>query len=99
MPYNTNHFTIDPHNKLFITEASDLSGGRETDIWDSLYPDACDIGLKLISDRTGKEAHFYLVETKRDVDNDVVEWELLPTTETKHKFPNLQGWKVIVLND
>jgi hypothetical protein len=98
MPYNTNHFTVGAHNKLFITEASDLAGVRD-DIWETLYPDACDIGLKLVSERTGKEAHFYLVDPVRDADNDVVEWELLPTTETKHKFPNLQGWKVIVLND
>ena len=60
---------------LFVCEASDLTRGGSLS-FGRLYDDACDVGLVLISHKTGLAHSFYLAATERDMDNDVRWWDL-----------------------
>lgn len=58
--------------KVGVAEASDLPAfGR-------VYDDACDVGLTVVSTRTGREVVFVVEHTARDNDGDVIEWVLIP---------------------
>jgi hypothetical protein len=69
---NTRQLTWDAGRRWFIAEASELpEPGR---VWD----DACDVGYRLISHRTGRSVVFALSDTRRDGDGDVQVWVFKP---------------------
>jgi hypothetical protein len=73
-PLPTERFTYVPAQNMFVAEASDLPA------LERVYDDACDEGLTLISQRTGREVVFGVegVERDRDGDGDVQYWDLRP---------------------
>ena len=95
-------FTHDAEQLRFIAEVSDLIGRLHQPyiqaIFGRLYNDACDIGIVMISDKTGQEATFYLKDEVYN-DGELVEYILKPTNETLRKFPRLEGYEVVILND
>jgi hypothetical protein len=93
---STNQFTWIPERRELVAEASDLGSSFQLE---QLYVDACDEGVKIISDRTGQEAAFYLVQRKTDGEGDLLAWVFEPTLEAIRKQPQLAGVKVVVLND
>jgi hypothetical protein len=43
-----------------------------------VYDDACDAGITVVSERTGKSVVFGIEHTERDRENDVLWWDLEP---------------------
>jgi len=77
-----------------IAEASNLTGR----LIGQMYDDACDIGMAMYSEKTGKQSEWTLVKTDED-NEDVYGWNFAPTAESIRKFPNLAGWSVLIIND
>jgi hypothetical protein len=71
-PLPTERFTYVPAQNMFVAEASDLPRLGQ------VYDDACDEGLTLISQRTGREIVFAVNGVERDRDGDVQYWDLRP---------------------
>ena len=80
-------------DKVPAAEASEL-GFRLSRVYD----DACDLGVLVVSPRTGAEAVFYLASEDTDGE-DVYGWRLRPTAETERRFPRLKGREILVIND
>jgi hypothetical protein len=68
----TERLTWDGKRKWFVAEASELPAPER--VWD----DACDVGYRLISHRTGKAEVFYLAAVQRDADGDIQVWIYRP---------------------
>lgn len=81
-----------------VAEASDL-GLRPGHQWEQLYDDACDVGIVLRSHRTGMLSRWYLHETKRDADGDVICWIFHPCSESINKHLALASYTLRILND
>lgn len=96
----TSKFTYNPKNKGFVAEASDL-GTIDQEIFHPIYPDACDPGITLISEKTGKHADYFLYRTERSAneDRELLYWTLHPTAETLRRLPALRGTYVTIFND
>lgn len=80
----------------WVGELSDLGPGFG---FRQIYPDACDIGLVLVSQRTGQPAAFYVAEEHRTRDNEISHYSLKPIPEAVHKFPALANLKIELFND
>lgn len=92
-PLNCNGMTR--HGNDLMVEASDVGFMR----CERLYDDACDEGVVLHSPRTGNEVRWYITETVKDRDNNVVEWKFKPCSESVAKLPNLCGLTLRIIND
>lgn len=91
---NSNVLTIIKEEKLLVIEDSTLTGH-----YCQAYPDAADIGFRVMSNKTGKVAMFAMDGDKRNDEGEVQWWDAVPTQETLRSNPNLKGWKVRVFND
>ena len=40
-----------------------------------LYSDSCDVGFVMVSDVTGLEVAFYMIEEVKDSENDITHWD------------------------
>lgn len=88
-------FTYDHDTNTFTGWASEL-GSR---LFAPVYEDAADLGLTIVSGKTGSGATYYIAEEERDDDNDISLWKLMPTPETIRRLPLLKDTTVIVFND
>lgn len=88
-PVSTNRFTYHSGTATFVAEASDLGRDPFGRVWD----DACDIGLTLVSARTGAQVVFAVAGEARDGEGDLLYWDLLPADR------NAPALKVRVYND
>lgn len=93
--YHTDQFHWDPKDRTFTQKASSLS----LPLFRQIYQDACDLGITLVSARTGHPATFYVTGNDLDAHGELVGWTLLPTTQTPRESPELVGVKVIIFND
>lgn len=82
--------------KTLVIEASGLNG---FDRCRRVYPDAADVGIKLRSPRTGRDAVWVLKERHENNDHEITHWEFVPAPEAVYKTPALAGWTLIVYND
>ena len=92
-------FGVQKDSKLFVAEASDF---YTPDLFQQIYPDACDVGFEMESSRSGEKAVFvYAEEIMHGPANEpeVAGWLFYPTTETLKKMPHLKDWSVTVFND
>jgi hypothetical protein len=97
--FRTAQFDFDKKSKLFTQEISTLcQGQRRLPVFTQIYDDACDIGLKLISDHTGKEIVFVVAGEDTDGE-DIHGWRLEPTTESIRKVPECANLKMLIIND
>lgn len=87
----TRDCTVNKDKKEFVAYVSDVFGG-------SPYLDKL---LHLESHKSGDTASFKLTGCQYDgtIDNEVVYWFYIPTTDSIVKHPKLRGWKVVLLND
>ena len=97
MQLSTRQFTTDAKQKMFIAEVSDLGRNYLIQVW----PDACDVGVEIVSQKTGRHSRWFQAKEERSNDEDA---ELLatiyePTRETLRTEPQLKGWTVHILND
>lgn len=92
----TEQFNYDHITGVFSQEISTLG---HDDIWERLYPDAADIGIRLQSSKTGVVAEYYRAETCTR-DGDITHWVCLPVPSMKQRSNmSLMRTKVIVFND
>jgi hypothetical protein len=90
----SSQFSYDSDSNAFSAWASELGSY----MFKQLYEDACDVGLEIVSCRTGAVSKFYLETEHVNDDNDITHWTLKPTTDTIRKFPLLKTATVTVFN-
>jgi hypothetical protein len=95
--YSTASMTAVGDERVLVAEASSLCGGQGIECG-QLYDDACDVGIELVSHRTGQRARMHLVERPNDGDG-IKRWEFEFCGEEVRRRPKLAGWKLHVLND
>lgn len=73
-------YTIDDFTgkECFVGDISDLGPAFR---FGQVYDDACDLGMTLISERTGAEVVFALEHTEHPVDGDLLWWVLRGVTK------------------
>ncbi len=100
MQVSTSKFSYNPKNRGFVAEASDLCS-MDQELFHQVYPDSCDPGITLISEKTGKHADYFLYRTEisDNEDRELLYWTLHPTSETVRKLPALCGTYVTIFND
>jgi hypothetical protein len=57
-----------------------------------VYDDACDVGLTIISAKTGAERVFVASAPQYDAEGDILSWELLPAD-------GIQNARILIFND
>ncbi len=98
MQVSTKLFDYDSKTKSFSAEISTLEG-KYGPCFHRIYNDACDLGLILVSAKTGVETKWAIDDEKRDDKGDLMYWKLVPTAETKRKVPAVRDCTMIVFND
>ena len=93
-PVFASRFTLDRQTRTFTAEASDLGYRAGESPFGRVYPDACDEGLTVISDRSGREVVFAIDHEERDADGDLLWWVLEPV-----EGEGLAGYRVQIFND
>jgi hypothetical protein len=96
--FSTRQFTVDPKTLTFCAEITDLPN-KGSGLFGQVYDDACDQGFTMVSGRTGQQTRWYLGDTVRDLDGDLMSWTFYPDQRDVRKFPAMNGWKVVVFND
>jgi hypothetical protein len=91
---STRQFTWNKATETFSAEISDLGNP-----FVNAYPDACDVGIVLVSHVTGKPAMFVQVSESRDIEGDVMDWTFRPTSAALRTNPLLSNVKVVIFND
>lgn len=100
MKFLTSMFHWTPEEGLFSQELSSLNVKPSQCPFHQIYPDACDEGVVLISQVTGKEATYYVSSVDTDeTREDIYGWNLLPTPETVRQQPRLKNTKILIIND
>lgn len=94
-PISSDRFSFDAKTRLFTAEASDLQNQH----LNPLYDDAADVGLVMVSSKTGKTVRYYMIHETRGAENEIESWDYYPTTESIREVPECQGTSVTVFND
>jgi hypothetical protein len=93
MPTSTKQLSFKPDTNMFYGDLSECPLIR-------IYPDACDLGLELLSERTGEVAKFAVCGEDRDPnENELMAIYLKPTAETLRRLPRLNGCRITLFND
>jgi hypothetical protein len=80
------------NNEGGCIEASDF--GNE--VWMSqLFPDSCDVGFRVRSEKTGKVIPFTLERVEKR-ESEIVAWHFV--SYSRERYP-LEIWKIVVFND
>lgn len=93
---NTKQFEWDAKTQTFSGEISELGAKN---LFQRIYPDACDIGFELQSNKTNFVTKWCLVQQAQDHDEDITDWVFRATPETVNKHPALEHVTIIVFND
>lgn len=88
---STNRFSYSKERNEFCTEASDLKNESFSRRW----PDACDIGFDLVSERTGRVVRLVETDEVRDREGELMYNVFEAIREDKKLFDG----RVIILND
>ena len=90
-------FYYDAATKTFIADASDLPDN----VFERIWQDSCDYGVRMYSVKTGAESAWYVDETVKDPEDgvSVVMWKLKPTPETVRAERGLEDVLMEILND
>jgi hypothetical protein len=91
----TSQFSYNAKDKTFVADASDLPDS----VFEQVFPDSADTGIKLVSHKTWKESIWYLTYTVRNTEGEVTGWELRPTPMSRKQIPSLANAKMIIFND
>lgn len=75
-PVSTERFRYDAANRLFTVEASDIGLGHGLE-FERVFDDACDVGLSLISAKTG-QVIACAIEHEELREGDTLYWDLRP---------------------
>jgi hypothetical protein len=96
---STRQFAWDKFNRTLIAEDSTLG----SNYLGQIYPDAADIGFRVVSMETGIEVAFVLEETRR-TDDEVVGWTYTAPRDankhlTKEQWIKVEGIRASIFND
>ena len=69
---------------LYSIDASEATDGGKQPLFGRAYDDSCDVGLALISHKTGQALKMVVVKEHRNRDNDVTHWELESDRTSMH---------------
>lgn len=92
---HTNQFSYQPHTRTFISDVSDLG----PQVFERIYDDACDVGVQLVSAKTGKVIPFLMNDEVRDFDNDILRWNFVVEPTYARRNPSIADLKVVIFND
>lgn len=92
---STKQFSWDKTTQTFSAEISELGSNPFV----RAFPDACDMGVELVSHATGSIAMFMQVSESRDRDGDLMDWTFRPTPATLRSNPALANAKIVIFND
>ena len=95
MQVSTKYFYWYPKEGQFRQEISSLGKHFK---FDRIYLDACDVGLTLVSEKTGSEATYY-VDEEHIENGEITHWTLYPTVETRKKYLQLARTSIVIWND
>lgn len=82
-PVSSASFTYDPHANLLVSEASTVGCLAR------VYDDACDVGLTVVSVRTGRKVVYVLDGNIRDSEGEVIVDVLKPVSLRDSGLPLL----------
>lgn len=99
MHFRSTSFKYIKKTKTFTANMSVLSLDGAREILHRVYDDACDDGLVLISDVTGKSVTYVVVDTMTSRLASFSGWVLEPTQESVRKVPSCKGTQVIIFNN
>ena len=83
----SDRFTVvfEKGSRVLVSDASDLGGPLQR-VWD----DSCDVGLTIVSRRTGREIVFCVENEKRDDEGELLWIDLAPANRRERsEFSNL----------
>lgn len=87
------HFVWEKASKTMSAFASDMGPAYAGQWWlVQLYPDSCDLGMSVFSEKTGRTETFLLAE-REERDGDILAWRFVPLSSV----PGIKS--VIVFND
>ena len=92
--HSSNQFTYQKDKKRFIAFASDLDNRH----LEQIYDDACDVGFKVKSEKTGKVITFVMKAPFRH-DEELAGWIYVPTSDSFRNVPECQGMEATIFND
>lgn len=69
--YSSKFFSYHKETNTLVAEHSDMNNAP---ILNRIYDDACDVGFKIRSERTGVEKLFYFTHVDKDGEGDVAGW-------------------------
>ena len=92
---NSQLLTHDPIRKELLGEVSKTCVRN----FQRLYKDADYVGLALRNHKTGNVTRWYLAETVRGGNGDIIEWRLYPTIEALADNPAVVGYTLRITND
>lgn len=96
---STKKFNYNVKDKQFVAELSDLEDSNKELAWERVYTDACDLGLTIVSENTGKYVTFVINESKYDDEGDLLYYVLGPTAKSMKEVPECKGLSMILFND
>lgn len=76
-PVSTAQFTWDRAHRMLVTEISNFGHGFD---FGRVYDDACDEGVTLVSEHTGRQVVFAVNHIERDREGDLLYWDLIPAS-------------------
>ena len=89
--------------RVFCTEISTLEAGgmvgQGAPTFHQIYPDAADLGLTLVSHKTGREVDYVINDVTRNAEGEIESWELVPTTHALRRTPEARGTRILIYND
>lgn len=96
--FSTNQFSFNPNSRTLYAELSELVGERRRQVFQPVYADAADLGLRVVSTTTGKEVVFAIVDEDYSGE-DLAGWWLEPTRESKRAVPACANLRMLIIND
>lgn len=93
--YQSTQFMFHRESFMMTAEMSELRLGFK-----QIYPDAADMGVTIVSHRTGKPMDFAVnhIEYSKDGD-DLLYWDLIPAYKERIRDPLLKRLRVRIYND
>lgn len=93
-PLPLKKFTFDKNKRTLVAEMSDFGPLRDGRWWlQRIYDDACDVGIAIASELTGKTETFCLVREEINSENELIALHFIPLDE----LANVDT--VIIFND
>lgn len=95
MAHHSSKFEYDKATRTFLVDISDLGPNP----WCRPYSDAIDLGIDIVSAKTGKVATFVVDGEVRGPDDDIIYWVLKPTGTSKAQYLLPNELSMHVYND